>query len=260
MDTEVRSQPGRRCNLAVAVSTDADLLEQIIASPADDEPRLVLADVLLQRGEPRGELIAIQCLLEKLPARDPQRPALRRRERRLIAAHEARWKEELGLSERCFVTFRRGFVEKLDWRSESRVPEVLWRQTPLCELTMGDRELPSRAELACLERLRLSHASMDRAWWTELAERLDGSALASLALGHARVLETEGLATLLRRLPLLRELDVRDLAFEYPGRRAPLADEVANIVANAEWPELRAIAVAHLSQRGVRRIVEASRA
>jgi len=53
------------------VATEADLLGQIIASPADGEPRLVLADVLLQRGEPRGELIAIQCLLEKLPAHQP---------------------------------------------------------------------------------------------------------------------------------------------------------------------------------------------
>ncbi|MEO8699130.1 MAG: TIGR02996 domain-containing protein [Kofleriaceae bacterium] len=239
------------------MSSDAGLLEQIIASPADDEPRLVLADVLLQRGEPRGELIAIQCLLEKLPARDPQRPALRRRERRLIAAHETRWKQELGLGERCFVTFRRGFVETLDWRSEGPVPETLWRQTPLRELAMGDCELPSHVALARLERLRLSHASMDRAWWTELAERLDSSALASLAIGHARSLEPDGLATLLSLLPSLRELDVRDLAFEYPGRRAPLADAAAEIVADAACPELRAIAVAHLSQQGVRRIVEA---
>lgn len=239
------------------MSTDADLLGQIIASPADDEPRLVLADALLQRGEPRGELIAIQCLLEKLPKRDAQRPALRRRERRLIAAHEARWKQEVGIGGQSFVTFRRGFIEELDWRSDDPVPAALWRQTPLRGLTMSARPLPSRAELARLERLHLSHAAMDRAWWTELADRLDGGALASLTLGHASALEPDGLATLLSRLPSLRELDVRELAFEYPGRRAPLADDVAGVVANAVCPELRKIAVAHLSQRGVRRIVEA---
>lgn len=240
-----------------AVSTEADLIEQVIVSPADDEPRLVLADMLLGRGEPRGELIAVQCLLAKLPPRDPQRPALRRRERRLIAAHETRWKSELGLGESSFVTFRRGFVEALHWRTDGRVPEALWRQTPLRELTIGDGELPPRAELARLERLQSSHAAMDRAWWTALAERLEGGAVTSLELGHARALEPDGIGTLLDRLPSLRALDIRSLAFEYPRRRTPLADEIVATVANAACPALRTIAVAHLSDRGVRRLVEA---
>lgn len=37
------------------------LLEAIYASPDDDAPRLVYADALLERGDPRGELIVRQC-------------------------------------------------------------------------------------------------------------------------------------------------------------------------------------------------------
>ncbi|MCB9672082.1 MAG: TIGR02996 domain-containing protein [Alphaproteobacteria bacterium] len=39
-----------------------DLLAAVVAAPDDDGPRLVLADALLERGDPRGELIRLQCL------------------------------------------------------------------------------------------------------------------------------------------------------------------------------------------------------
>src|SRR4051794_7417805 len=40
-----------------------ELLAAIAADPADDAPRLVLADALIQRGDPWGELIVISCEL-----------------------------------------------------------------------------------------------------------------------------------------------------------------------------------------------------
>jgi uncharacterized protein (TIGR02996 family) len=44
-----------------AATQDADaLLAEIRTNPADDRTRLVYADVLQQRGDPRGELIALQ--------------------------------------------------------------------------------------------------------------------------------------------------------------------------------------------------------
>jgi uncharacterized protein (TIGR02996 family) len=58
--------------------TDFDaLLAAVIAAPDDDGPRLVLADYLIQRGDPRGELIVVQCKL----ARDGLRADLRAQER-----------------------------------------------------------------------------------------------------------------------------------------------------------------------------------
>lgn len=41
--------------------SELDLLEAIYAAPDDDAPRLVYADALLERGDPRGELIVRQC-------------------------------------------------------------------------------------------------------------------------------------------------------------------------------------------------------
>jgi uncharacterized protein (TIGR02996 family) len=38
------------------------LLQEILAHPDDDAPRLVYADLLLTAGDPRGELIAVRAL------------------------------------------------------------------------------------------------------------------------------------------------------------------------------------------------------
>jgi uncharacterized protein (TIGR02996 family) len=40
---------------------EAELLAAIRADPEDDAPRLVYADYLMQRGDPRGEYIALAC-------------------------------------------------------------------------------------------------------------------------------------------------------------------------------------------------------
>lgn len=42
-------------------ATRAALIADIVAHPDDDAPRLVLADYLLERGDPRGDLIQLQC-------------------------------------------------------------------------------------------------------------------------------------------------------------------------------------------------------
>ena len=40
-------------------------LDQILTDPDDDRPRMVYADWLLGEGDPRGELIAVQCALAR---------------------------------------------------------------------------------------------------------------------------------------------------------------------------------------------------
>src|SRR5574341_989219 len=52
-------------------------------APHDDAPRLVYADWLLDRGDPRGELIQIQC--------SPRRYALAERIHALLDEHGAAW-------------------------------------------------------------------------------------------------------------------------------------------------------------------------
>jgi uncharacterized protein (TIGR02996 family) len=97
-------------------------LQEIVAAPDDDAPRLVYADWLEEQGDPRGEFIRLQCELAKEPVQlsrlDPLEkdlvhdgPAeLRIREAELLREHERQW---LGpVSDRCSKwMFHRGFVE-----------------------------------------------------------------------------------------------------------------------------------------------------
>ena len=55
-------------------------LQVIQQTPDDDAPRLVYADWLEERGDPRGEFIRLQCRRLQLAEGDPLRPLLLRRE------------------------------------------------------------------------------------------------------------------------------------------------------------------------------------
>ncbi len=93
---------GRKRRATKRVNVDAHfgaeakpLLEACLAEPDDDAPRLVYADWLLERGDPLGELIIVQCTL----ARDGgDREALVQRERELLSKHRARWEGELSVA------------------------------------------------------------------------------------------------------------------------------------------------------------------
>jgi uncharacterized protein (TIGR02996 family) len=96
--------------------TESQLVADVIASPDDDAPRLVYADWLQERGDPRGELIALQCELARADAAD-ERPGrtrpLRARVAELIAAHHAVWLDPLFEICAGYYELRRGFVEHL---------------------------------------------------------------------------------------------------------------------------------------------------
>lgn len=88
----------------------AALLAAIEASPGADDPLLVYADWLVQRGDPRGELIHAQLAIASRALADPADPALselRAWEQRLLRQHEVqlagplhhpclRWRYERG--------------------------------------------------------------------------------------------------------------------------------------------------------------------
>ena len=50
---------------------EPDFIAAICAAPDDDGPRLVYADWLLERSDPRGELIQLDCLIHALAASRP---------------------------------------------------------------------------------------------------------------------------------------------------------------------------------------------
>ena len=53
-----------------------ELLDAILAAPDDDAPRLVYADWLSERGDPRGEQIAVEIALARAALDAPDRPSL----------------------------------------------------------------------------------------------------------------------------------------------------------------------------------------
>ena len=104
-----------------------ELVRAILDAPDDDAPRLVYADWLMERGDPRGEHIALQC-----------RPArfegdVFERAWRLEAEHAVMWLAPLRalLADPAPMHFTRGFVERLvldagDWIAHGAA---------ICELT-----------------------------------------------------------------------------------------------------------------------------
>lgn len=68
-----------------AMKPDASL-QQVFQNPDDDRLRLVFADALSKQGDPRGELIAVQCALEARPTE-----ALKARETELMLENRAAW-------------------------------------------------------------------------------------------------------------------------------------------------------------------------
>jgi uncharacterized protein (TIGR02996 family) len=90
---------------------DSAFLSQVLAAPSDDAPRLVWADALQEKGDPRGEFIQVQCQLARGA---PNRQALQGRARALLNTHERDWSADLvkvyGPVKCVFV---RGFIEEV---------------------------------------------------------------------------------------------------------------------------------------------------
>jgi uncharacterized protein (TIGR02996 family) len=83
--------------LTAATAAADTLMREILANPDDDGPRQVLADQLLERGDPRGEFIALQ-----LSGADPARAEA------LRATHYKQWLGALAAVGTC-DRFERGF-------------------------------------------------------------------------------------------------------------------------------------------------------
>ncbi|HEY1551922.1 MAG TPA: TIGR02996 domain-containing protein, partial [Kofleriaceae bacterium] len=111
------------------------VFDAVYAAPDDDAPRAVLADALIDRGDPRGELIALQLRGET------------DRVRELLRAHGHGWTGVLGLISKR-VEFRRGFPAKLALdASVAHWCEVLANQPELATIDALDGEAESIARL-----------------------------------------------------------------------------------------------------------------
>ena len=77
------------------MTEEAAFLTAVCERPDDDAPRLIFADWLEERGDPRGEFIRVQCILSRMAEGDKRRPALRGRERELLELHREEWETPL---------------------------------------------------------------------------------------------------------------------------------------------------------------------
>src|SRR5688572_21891418 len=140
---------------------NAELYAAVLANPDDDAPRLVYADWLTERGDPWGELIAVQ-----IARGHADTPALQARERELLAAVPPG------------ITYRRGFVEVLACRyselegllADSCVRELrVFGATTVEELLRRD---VGATIAAALPRMRLESLSVSTVTDDEMATLL----------------------------------------------------------------------------------------
>lgn len=136
-------------------ATGQDLLVAVLADPENDAPRLVYADWLTERGDPRGTFISLQCELARGTARAEEVAA---EAEALLDSHEAQWLEGVS-AEDVRVTFRRGFVERAELRGAQSLAEAarFFEREPVTELAFAQRRVID-AELFAnsrwIERLR----------------------------------------------------------------------------------------------------------
>jgi uncharacterized protein (TIGR02996 family) len=111
-------------------------LQAIIASPDDESLRLIYADWLDERGDPRGEFIRVQCQLANVPEGDPRRPELETRGRDLLGTYEEQWAATVRPWVKAW-TFHRGFVEDINADLDTALANAdkLFGAAPLRRLT-----------------------------------------------------------------------------------------------------------------------------
>jgi len=128
------------------MSQEDAFLQAIIDEPDNDMHRLVYADWLEDRGDPRSELIRLQFELESLREDDPRRLELSNRERALLHAHQRNWFPVGYLSHWCY---RRGFLDSVTMTTNDAIlhADALFRRVPLRSLTLSPRGILNSADV-----------------------------------------------------------------------------------------------------------------
>jgi uncharacterized protein (TIGR02996 family) len=215
--------------------------QRIRAYPDDDTPRLIYADWLDERGDPRGEFIRVQIALARLADRNPltylpgtrisaaayfgsllpgepspREAELRRREFLLLSRHREEWLAPF----RGWTSgeeFRRGFVESVKITARAFLAHAprLFALTPLRQVQILDLDHWADSLAACpfldrLEALTIHAQYCGPSLAAALAHSPYLHHLRQLRLSRNR-LGDEGLVHLCRRSwPSLEELDLSD--------------------------------------------------
>ncbi len=187
-----------------------DLRQRVVDAPDDLETRLVYADALSERGDPRGEWIALEC------RRDREDDAQEIRRRALWQRHRKTWlAEDVGpladIAPASVVTYRDGFVRDV----ELSLDEALQHGSRLAaqplhtlRLTELGVRLPRFAGSPLLSRIRGLDLTPHGGAPAGTIERLLGmcatARLETLALPH--MTDADELVRVLRAAPWLDKL------------------------------------------------------
>jgi uncharacterized protein (TIGR02996 family) len=143
------------------------LLQAVLDEPGDIANRRVYADALVTAGDPRGELINVQCDLAAMTSSDPRWTGLLTRERALLAKHSKTWIAPF----KAFTfrpKFQRGMIEHAFVNAKKFVPSAgeLLEREPIISLGMraltqaNAAILGARPEVARIEALRVFESSL----------------------------------------------------------------------------------------------------
>jgi uncharacterized protein (TIGR02996 family) len=106
------------------VSRESDALAEVLAAPDDDVPRMAYADLLVAKGDLRGEFIRTQCALTNGDVEYLEKKELRERAAGLLAANEKDWRSAAGLTDSIEVEWRRGFIDTVSLTGEQFAGEL----------------------------------------------------------------------------------------------------------------------------------------
>lgn len=237
-------------------------LDRVLANVGDDDECLVYADMLMEVGDPRGELIVLQ-LLEEPNAQQKRRIAefIRKHGRALAGPLDK-------LMETKKRRFNRGFISACTSSTRRHaLPELLTYPIATCltRLTVGcpeESDLEPVARLGRLEHLQLretkvsdlgplaglanlEHLGLYGTQVSQLTPLASLAKLATLQLGRTRVFDLTPLAGLAKLVTLqLEETDVSDL-----GPLAGLTRLVSLQLEDTQVSDLRPLAaLTHLEQ------------
>jgi hypothetical protein len=124
----------------------------------------------MQQGDPRGELIIVQCTIEKTPPR--KRRALVAREKALFRKHRKQWMQE-ALQVGSFAEIKRGFVTRLTASGNAFANNgaALMAREPIEHLVVESATGPSLKALGAAPHLaKLRRLELERPFWLKNAK------------------------------------------------------------------------------------------
>jgi uncharacterized protein (TIGR02996 family) len=213
---------------------DVDLLREIAAAPESAAPYLVYADTLLQRGDPRGELIIVQHALETADVFETVE--LRRREAALFEENLEEWLGDLAQYRDCLIVrWSRGFIHgaRLRLRQPDHRPQMRLAalrallDTPIAalivDLRLGPHKIAHHSSQPLVEELgerwplALRQLHIGDSWSIDL-EPLAGAPLDELCVDAHLLAFWQGGSSTVRRLTVHgAAFDPRQLAGSWPA-------------------------------------------